>query len=191
MFRLASQKTLATKPVCRSVCRSVAVFFIWVCRCSVLRRWAGALFRPALPVYMYYCSVQLYSTTTCMYAGGVGVYSVYSAKRPHVDRRSGRGHAPACRTSVRARSSARMLNASPNAAKRPHVGRRSGRGQAPARWTLVRTRPSARNLANGQNAAKRPHVTPPSSSLIVARRSPRRCSKREYKAPIDAWYDSF
>ena len=47
--------------VCRSVGRSVAVFFIWVCRCSVLKRWARAHFRPIPPVY--YCTVHLYSNT--------------------------------------------------------------------------------------------------------------------------------
>jgi len=50
-------KSLLQRNVC--VGRSVAVFFIWVCKCSVLKRWAGALFRPTPLVY--YCTVHLYS----------------------------------------------------------------------------------------------------------------------------------
>ena len=92
-----------------------------------LIRHTGQLFRPTPPLYMYvllYCTaVQYY----CMYTGGVGVYSVYSAKRPHVDsakrphvhRRSERGQT-------------RMLTVGQDAVKRPHVDRRSERGQAPA-----------------------------------------------------------
>ena len=72
MFLPAPQMSLARKSVCLCVCVCVCAcsdwLMLWVCRGSVLRLCARALFRPTPPVYVYkyYCTV-LYCTVVYVY----------------------------------------------------------------------------------------------------------------------------
>ena len=84
MFLLASQEVSCNEmcvSVCRSVGRSVAVFYLGVQMfCSETLSWSAFFDLPACIHIQYYCTVQQYMYT---YTGGVGVYS--SSRRLVVD----------------------------------------------------------------------------------------------------------
>jgi len=76
--RRVDVSTGISKFSCNEMCVSVRRSVYWVCRCSVLQRWARALFRPTPPVY--YCTAHLYSKWLVYVLGVVSVADHVAAR---------------------------------------------------------------------------------------------------------------